>query len=92
MIIQVMEYALAQLHTMIMGLLFVYIVNILGFYLNNNYLVFSLTCDGPNYDDCLTCNTSTTNRNDNSSLNKCLCKDGFYDANMIICTNCHYSW
>ena len=40
----------------------------------------SLTCDEGTSSDCLTCNTSTTNhRYDNSTIGKCLCKDGYFE-------------
>ena len=58
-----------------------------------NKFYFSLTCDGPNEDNCLTCNTTNTFRSDLSHPNtekKCPCNDGYYHSDAEICSECNY--
>ena len=55
---------------------------------------FSGLCTPPNFDDCISCDTSNTHRNDYSSINKtCPCEEEhYYDSGDLICFPCHKSW
>ena len=54
-----------------------------------------MTCDGPNENNCLSCNITDTFRNDLSHPNiekKCPCNDGYYHNNAEICAKCDNAW
>ena len=65
-----------------------------GFKLILFKLNFSGTCAPPNNNDCTSCDTSSTHRNDYSSINKtCPCEEEhYYDSGDLICSPCHKSW
>ena len=60
-----------------------------------NSIHFSLTCDGSNENNCLSCNITDTFRSDLSPPNtekKCPCNDGYYHNNAEICSECNHAW
>ena len=45
-----------------------------------------------NFDNCVTCSSSSDNRITNPNNDKCDCLDKFYDNGISIkCESCHYS-
>ena len=59
----------------------------------NIILIFSGSCETPDYNDCVTCNTTGTNRVDYHSVNMtCPCKPHYYDVGTIICSPCDSNW
>ncbi|EAS03999.2 EGF-like domain protein (macronuclear) [Tetrahymena thermophila SB210] len=48
------------------------------------------TCSGPNYNQCLTCD-STRNLQTSGAQQTCPCKNAFYEAYKPKCQACHYS-
>ena len=61
--------------------------------LNTIKFDLSLTCTPPNFNDCDSCETFNTYRNDYSSNNKtCPCKMHYYDSGSLACSLCDITW
>ena len=52
---------------------------------------FSLTCNEAAENNCLSCNTSN-HRTIKNSDHTCPCDANYYDSNVALCDNCHYTW
>ena len=50
-----------------------------------------MTCTGATDSDCESCDTTNNHREVNTA-HQCVCKDGFYDNNVVICVACDPYW
>ena len=70
----------------------IYIFLIFFFILNKITIIqfkYSLTCNGANSDNCLSCDS-----NDHRTLDgtECKCNDGYYNNSAALCASCHPFW
>ena len=55
--------------------------------------ILSGSCLTPDYNDCVTCDTSGTHRSDFSGINKrCPCAPHYYDVGVLVCSPCDVTW
>ena len=66
----------------------------LVFIIAQNIIYYSLTCNGANDKDCVTCNASAHRYEDFGPHDKkCLCSDGYYDDDSNEeCAACDSTW
>ena len=66
----------------------------LVFIIAQNIIYYSLTCNGVNDKDCVTCNASAHRYEDFGPHDKkCLCLNGYYDdGSNEECAACHSTW